>query len=88
MKAEHTLRGEVVQEWAEKYTQSFLGKLVKVKEASRFLSEPLRYGLVLEIDPMRYGGAKFPEQCLGAYVLWTDGIRVWEPCNLLELASE
>lgn len=88
MKAEHTSREEALKEWADKYTQGFLGKLVRVKKSRLHISEPLRYGLVLEIDPMRYGGAMFPNQCPGAYVLWTDGHRVWEPCTYLELASE
>jgi hypothetical protein len=76
------------QDWAEEYTRTMLGKLVKVKEARRYLSEPLRYGLVLEIDPMRYGGAMHAQQRPGAFVLWADGPRVWEPCVYLEPASE
>jgi len=76
------------QGWVEEYTRTMLGKLVKVKEARRHLSEPLRYGLVLEIDPMRYGGAMHAQQRPGALVLWADGPRVWEPCVYLEPASE
>ena len=75
-------------DWTEEYTRSMLGKLVKVKEARLHLSEPLRYGLVLEIDPMRYGGAMHAQQRPGAFVLWADGPRVWEPCVYLEPASE
>jgi len=76
------------QGWTEEYTRTMLGKLVKVKEASRHPSEPLRYGLVLEIDPMRYGGAMHAQQRPGAFVLWSDGVRVWEPCVCLDPASE
>lgn len=75
-------------DWTEEYTRTMLGKLVRVKEAMLRLSEPLRYGLVLEIDPMRYGGAMHAQQRPGAFVLWADGARVWEPCTYLEPASE
>ena len=69
------------------------GELVRIKslgvdEAVRRFQTALHPGLVLEIDPMRYGGAAFPKQRPGAYVLWTDGVRVWEPCTYLEPASE
>lgn len=86
---EHTTKGKAVQEWAEKYVQSFLGKLVQVKDAG-WGRVPLRYeyGLVMEIDPTRYGGSKHPQQCPAAYVLWADGTRVWEPCVYLEPASK
>ena len=60
------------------------GQLVRVIPHVRFKSEDLQYGLVLEIVPTRYAGAKFKKQRIGVLVLWSNGKRAWEPYTYLE----
>lgn len=61
-----------------------IGQLVRVIPFERLKSEDLQYGLVLKIDPTRYGGAKFMKQRIGVLVLWPNGKRAWEPYTYLE----
>jgi hypothetical protein len=78
------------QDWVEEYTQTMLGKLVKVlenqqlaRDASLCLSGECQLGLVLKIDPVRYGGARHARQRPGALVLWSNEDQIWEPCVCL-----